>query len=189
MKILKIKRNKIYFENGLELSVGKTTMLLFELSEGKEISDSEYKELIFEVAKNRAFYLLARTSKGKEELKRNLIRKFQNPDVIDKVIEMLEENRYLDDYDYIKNFVFSKKYGKSRVLYELGMKGISRELIKDFYENENIDEKVFIEKYIPKIKGKSLEKAYSFFSRRGFVFEDIKDVFRSHKIGDDDDYS
>lgn len=189
MKIKKIKRNKIYFENGFELKINRNILISYNLKEGKELSEEEYKEMLYELAKNKAYFLLTKSSKTKEEIRRKLVNKFLDKNIVNKVIEKLEKDKYIDDYEYIESFIFSKKYGKARVVFELGAKGIDRRLIEQFYEENEINEKQFIEKYIPKVKRKSLEKIYGFFSRRGFSYEDIKDVLKRYDLGAEDEYS
>lgn len=177
-KILQIQRNKIHFESGEIFDCGKELIYLYSLKEGKELNEKEYEKLIFDLILSKTYFLLSRKDYTLKELEMKLFFRYKNKEIIQKVLENLKEKSYINEFDYIINYVRSKKYGRKRLEYELMKKGIKKELINEAYKEIEIDEKEEIKKFLPKIKDKDKNKQINFLMRKGFSIGDILDTLR-----------
>lgn len=177
-KIIQIQKNKISFESGEIFDCGKDFVYLHSLKEGKELNDKEFNKLIFDLVLSKAYFLLSRRDYTLKELEMKLFLKFRNKEIILKVLEKLKESSYINEFDYIINYVKSKKYGRKRIEFELMKKGIKKDLINEAYKEIDIDEKEEIKKYLPKIKDKDRNKQIAFLMRKGFSLDDILNFLR-----------
>ncbi len=104
---------------------------------------------------------------------------------IDKVLKRLFELRYLNDEEFVRDFIRSrtmfKPRGKFLIKKELLLKGIKKELIEEIMNSEEINEEelgaVLIEKKMDKWlnlnKMKQREKGFQLLSRKGFSIDSI----------------
>lgn len=138
-------------------------------------------------AKKRAFRILERMPRTEKQLKDKLIGDGKyTEEIIDTVIAFLKEYHYLDDRQYSKDYINSRKNSKGlRVLFfELKNKGVSEGIISELKEEySDMDTSVAIRKLIDK-KGidpktedrKQREKLYRFLLSRGFSYSDISNA-------------
>ena len=102
-------------------------------------------------------------------------------DVINKVIQKLEEDGYIDDFSYAKKLIQklqSKNKSKKQVELEFKLRGLEylEELVDSYGSDEEIAKKIFDKKF----SGKDLNdektrfKVYNFFRSKGFSNEVIK---------------
>lgn len=146
-------------------------------------------------ARTRAMYLLKARSRTRQELYRRLKEKgFQEPE-IEQAIAYVESYGYIDDYKYAQNYILYRIQEKSRqkILMELHQKGVSRETAERAWEEiiqiQAPCESELIRKLVQKKCGQQRElsekeyrRLYGFLIRRGFQFEDIRQVFEEEKI-------
>ena len=137
------------------------------------------------------FYLKFRPRTEKEIIdylhKHSVKFKFSEED-IQGALERLRELKFVNDKDfifwYIEQRQRGKPKGKSVLAQELAMKGVSRELIQNFFEDNPPDEeKLCLEalerkwhsytRFDPKIR---LQKATNYLMRRGFSYSIIKNA-------------
>jgi regulatory protein len=112
------------------------------------------------------------------------------PGEIQATIELLKDQGYVNDLEFIKSFVNSRNSlkPKSRRMLEIELKkmGVSQLDINTFFSNNQIDETQLAKKALKK-KMKSLVliidkkkryiKAISFLQRRGFSYDIAKDAY------------
>lgn len=115
-----------------------------------------------------------------KELSRRLEAKKFPPEIVRQAVTFLKEKKFLDDEAFTKAWVESrlkKPYGMRRIIQELSLKGIDKELIRakfqavqDYSEEDTVTEIVKNKMYT--LKSVSPEKAkrriYSYLLRRGF---------------------
>lgn len=129
----------------------------------------------------------ARTGKEMETYLKKKAEKYKfSSDVVQTVFTMLSEQGYINDSSFIESFIYSrgqnKPKGEYALMAELMQKGIARELIEDYFENNPIDEQGLAYRALHKIwyrisslpKPVRFKKATDFLGRRGFQYDTIK---------------
>ncbi len=201
MKISRIykensKRVVIEFEDGNSLSVFKDIIYNFSLRKFDDIEEKLFNEIrdkqFFLEIKEKALSLLARRAHSKYELKQKLFQKKFEKEKIETVLNTLESDGYINDFEFAKLFINERiakgKSGPIKIKSELMGKGIKREVIdevlKIFFPSEENEDAAFsiAEKKISQLKKRNLDeriikqKLYSFLLSRGFSFEVAKQV-------------
>ena len=127
------------------------TKLLFEkykVSVDMDFSEDEILEMKYfsdiERAKSRAINYISGKLKTKYEVRLKLKENGFAEDVIDKVLDILEKEEYLNDKVYCEIFIEDKKklngYGKNKIKSLLIQKGISKNIFEDFLNEFEYDE-------------------------------------------------
>jgi len=151
------------------------------------------KEL-FEKLLQKCYRFISLRNRTEKEIKDYLSKKaqrykIQNPnELIDKVVQQLKEEGLIDDKKFIEWWVEQRSYFKPKGTFilkqELLQKGINRDLIDQYFEENKIDElslaKIALQKKVKVLKELKKEeryqKAISFLVRRGFSFETANKV-------------
>jgi len=142
---------------------------------------------------NYAFFFLKfrpRTVKEtRDYLYKKIVNKHWSRDDVEKVIEHLLEQKFLDDQEFVRYLVESRTKTKAKGVFaikqELSKYGVEKELIDEYFAKTEINEEALAEKALssrwPRFKNlppkKRFEKAMSFLLRRGFNFETSKKTF------------
>ncbi|MCK9186730.1 RecX family transcriptional regulator [Candidatus Gracilibacteria bacterium] len=121
-------------------------------------------------------------------------------DIINEVINRLLELKYLDDTEFVKDYVLSriqfKPRGISLIKQELRVKGIHKNIIEGGFENIDYDESKACEDLIQKKMKlwtkhpaqKRKEKAFQFLASRGFskeaIYTSLKSCYSSDREQD-----
>ena len=115
------------------------------MSERSKTKDTAKKSK--KTAMEAAGDLLASRMRTTAEMRKLLADKGYDSDEVDEAVSMLIGLRYLDDYEYAKNYYSynaSKKRGGRRAMRELEEKGVDKETIKfafeDFMYESQVDE-------------------------------------------------
>lgn len=206
MEITKISLQKdksrynIYLDGEFAFGIDYRIKEEFNLYKGKCLDLETIKVLKdkdnIKKAKNRAYNFLSYRQRTCEEMKVYLESKDYNIQTIEIVISELLEEGYLNDYKFAETFLLEKSnlkaYGPYRIKYELGKKGISRDIIErvlPLYE-EDLDE--LLEVVLLKYKGIENEKSDvvyrkvgSFLQRKGHSYDTIKKILDLIRSGDE----
>lgn len=197
VRILK-KGNKdvtIQFDDNNFLILAVEVFLKSDLKKGDEISEDRFSSLIeqnklFHI-KQRAFRLLGRRMHSASELRRKLWNKDYEQKLIDEVIQDLKNNDYLNDEDFIREFVAEKTKKKSwsskKVKSELLKRGIDNKLIDEMLKGKQGDSEIenaikLANKKYDQLIRKKLEpkelrnKLSAFLFSKGFEYDLIKQV-------------
>jgi regulatory protein len=141
---------------------------------------------LFEKYLASAYYFLNYRPRSEKEVRDKLRDKKATPDIIEKIIAKLKEQRFLNDKTFsqlwIESHMKSKPKSKFVLRMELKKKGISEEIIESVMQNsesriQNDLEvaKDLVERKIKKYKGLERQKIYQklggFLVRRGFNWE------------------
>jgi len=183
MKILKFQKNKIYLENDEVIDINRDIKAKYRIKTDGEISPEEYRDIIYDSALSKSYFLLSKRDYTVRELLQKFRMKYKRNSVVEsqlqKVISKLSELGYLDDYSYAESYISSKKsLGRKRIEYELHLKGIDSSTIDSIYGEEKVDEKKKISDLLYKVKNKEKEKQVAYFMRRGFKLGDILDILK-----------
>lgn len=139
---------------------------------------------------DRALDILAFRARSSAELKRALVRKGDEPSLVERAIVRLQEQGILDDAAFAQSFTRAKVLGanqsRRRVQQELARKGVSRTVsaaaIDVVFEEEGVDASAIVLAAARKKMRllSALEPAvqrrrlYGFLARRGYDGEDIR---------------
>lgn len=187
MKVLKFQKNKIYLEEDEIIDINRDIKAKYDIKKGRELSAEEYGEIIYDSALSKSYFLLSMRDYTKRDLFFKLRDKYKKSNRVtfqlNKVIERLVEQGYIDDYTYTQSYIYSKgSRGKNRIKYELSMKGIPSSVVDEVYselrEQGEDDEREKIRKQYSKVRKKERDKQISYFARRGFNLGDILEVLK-----------
>ncbi|MGL4688440.1 MAG: regulatory protein RecX [Fusobacteriaceae bacterium] len=177
-----LKKNKILFENKVEFTLSNSTINEYSLKEKKSISKEEYLEIVKKAMKNYVIFLLAKRDYFKKDLEDKLFIKYREKKIVLEIIEEMEKQEYLDDYNMSKQYINShKKSGRRKLEFELKRKNIESSIISTLLEKNAHIEIEEIEKKIEKMIKQSPEKIYASLMRKGFQYKDIKDAIERRK--------
>ncbi len=139
------------------------------------------KYIPYQKALNKAMYLCSKAEKCKFDIRKKLYDWKVNPYEHDKIINQLEEQKFIDEERYVKYYVRDKfefnKWGKIKIRTMLFQKNIPENLINNALSE--LSEKKYIEtlEYLLKQKRKSIinedkfkqkQKLIRFAASRGF---------------------
>lgn len=140
------------------------------------------------------FYLKFR-QRSVKEMREYLSKKNTPPEIIERVIEQLTSERFLNDEEFARQWVQSRARfrpkGKRIVIMELQQKGIDREIIEkvlteempDDVPNEEEQLKKLIQQRLKNYEGMKKQEIYqklgAYLGRRGFSWEQIKKAIDS----------
>ena len=181
------KKFHVSFDNGEEIKISEDTLVNFGLYKGQEVEEEFVEKLKFEDEKSEALllsYKFLQRNKTKQQLVDYLYKNKIQRDIIDLILPILEEKKYLNDEDYARRYLSDalniKKYGKIKTKYMLMSKGIDKKIIEkvmeDYdYELEYMNALELIEKRISKDETdpKIINSAKNYLQGRGFEFEII----------------
>ena len=160
------------------------------ISDGTEISEEEWEELLKEInykkALNKCADLLSRRDHSVKELKTKLLRTVDEQSA-QKAVDRYIEAGYLDDYKYCERLVeylFNvKKYSLNHVKQECYKSGISQSILKEIISDYDVDQTdVIVEllksKYSSKLDAENgKQKVIQALLRKGFLYSDISNAF------------
>ncbi len=181
------KKFIISFDNDEEIKISEDTLVNFGLYKGQEVEEEFVENLKFEDEKTEALllsYKFLQRNKTKKQLVDHLYKNKIQREIIDTILPILEEKKYLNDEDYARRYLNDalniKKYGKNKTRYMLMSKGIERNVIDKVMENydyklEYMNALALVEKRISKDESdpKKIYSAKNYLQGRGFEFEII----------------
>jgi len=121
----------------------------------------QQKYITYQKALNKAMYLCSKTEKCKSDIRKKLYDWKANPDEHDKIIQQLEDQKFIDEERFVKYYVRDKfkfnKWGKIKIRTMLFKKQIPESLIIN--ELKQISEEKYKEtlEYLIKQKQKSIK--------------------------------
>lgn len=197
-------RFNIYLDGQFTFGADEDLVVEHRLVVGKEVQPVDVEKLIWEaeVGKlmERVYALFDRRQRSEKEVRdylRNLSfkRKVKGKDeisqaAIDLVVEKLKQKKLVDDREFARAWIESrkeyKKKGRSALKAELYQKGIEKEVIEEVLESElsRSDEEKLAKDAIykrhkrwqglPLIEQK--RRAYEYLARQGFSYDLIREV-------------
>lgn len=167
----------------------------YHIIEGTEVSDSVIdsvlEKVILKRAKERALYLLERRPLSVSMLRERLRSNDYPETIIEQVISILEEYHYLDDKEYIRIYVnfYTNKKSRRQIIYDLLRKGVSKDIIDEYFENSEYSELECFECQFKRYtSGKNLtdnkvrQKVFRYFYGKGFSVSFIEKSLREQEI-------
>lgn len=181
------RRSKVYLDGDFAFVLYKGEIRRYRLSEGENLDESLYeeimKEVIFRRARERALYFLKSSARTESEVRMKLKQGFYPSPAVEQAIAFLEQYHYLDDEDYAKTYIETHGARKSRqeLSQFLSRKGIERQLIKELLEESQPDSQDAIRAILKKKRYydrpddlQAKKKLSDYLMRRGFSWDEIR---------------
>lgn len=188
-------RRRLVFETGERLVLYKGEIRSYDLSEGQDIPETLYQELLCDVlgkrATKRAMHLLEKQDRTEYQLREKLRQNEYPKETVEQAIAYVKSYHYIDDLRYACSYVRYQKEKKSnrRLQQDLQKKGVAKEFIEQaLLEEGNEDETDAIQRllekkgYTPEMPREQANKIYQFLLRRGYKSSDILYVMRSEYL-------
>lgn len=187
---------EVIFEDETKLLLNYNIFEKYKVSVDMAFSEEEILEMKYfsdiERAKTRAINYISGKLKTKYEVRLKLKENGFTEDIIDEVLDILENEEYLNDRVFCEIFIEDKKklngYGKNKIKSLLIQKGISKNIFEDFLDefeyNDEFDNalKMGIKKLNllsnEEDNFKKKQKIINYLAYRGFGFDVINDVLR-----------
>lgn len=195
-KIESQKKNKdrvnIYVNNEFFMAIYAELVYSFNLKKGIEIDENKLKKLLkdemYIKAKNKALNILSKADQSEKKIKEKLSSEFEE-DTIDKVIDFLKRNNFINDDTLAQKIVNTSvnlnKCGKNKIKQNLYIKGIDKNSIDDALSeiDDNIEYEnamYLAKKRYNRVKNEDKRKIYQKISQhlayKGFNYDIIKRV-------------
>ncbi len=182
------RRVNVYLDGEYVLSLDDVDAVVLGIKAGREISEDELRNLLFESqfgkAKAKALDILSSKNISTKALTDELTKKGYDKAVVTQAVDELKELGYLNDYDYAVMFLEvcrEKLWGIKKARYELKQRGIDDFTLEDalcevtLCGAQEIAEAIgtkYAHEDVADIKTK--QKIMRYFSTRGFDFSDIE---------------
>ena len=181
------KRNKervnVYLDGDYAFAV--TLVLAAGLQRGQRLTDDDIEALKARDersrAYNRAISFLGYRPRSESEMEIYLRKKDFSPEVIEDTLERLKQQEYLDDAAFARAWIGDrgrlKPRGRRALRYELGQKGVSRDVIDTALADLDEDELAWraiegkLRQWQHLTEADLRKKAMGHLSRRGFNYE------------------
>ena len=198
MKISAIKqqvkrqdRYSIYVDDKYLFSFSEGELIGSGLKVNQELSEQELLALkdqaVLDKAYDRTLNLVSHRPRSEWELRDYLKHKDYDEDVITQTIERLNERGYVNDADFARRWVETRRLLKStskrRLAQELRQKRISDDIVSQVLEADETDERnvlrELVERKRKQIKYQDDLKLMQYLGRQGFDYNDIKSILSS----------
>jgi regulatory protein len=196
MKITDIKqqvkrkdRYSVFVDGKYSFSLSEDGLLTQGLKIGKKMSDEELAivkdNAIIDKGVYRVLDLISRRSRSRWEIEDYLKRKDYTPEEIDSITGRVDEKGYINDLDFAKRWIESRRLlkptSKRKLTMELRQKRIAEDTIKQVLEDDPTSEQEVLEELIARkrrqTRYKDDQKLIAFLARQGFNYSDIKQAF------------
>lgn len=186
-------RHKVYLDGRFAFALYKGELSKYHISENVDLPEESYltirKDVVLKRAKLRAMHLLSDMDRTENQLRTKLTQGLCPPDIVDEAVAYVKSFGYIDDAQYARRFVGSRKEKKSRkeIYAALCQKGIDKETVEAVMEEcyEPGDSRLAIEQLMKKKKyhpdtatEDEKRKILAFLMRKGFKYEDVRQVIQ-----------
>lgn len=194
IKELSKSRVRIEIDHEFAFVLYKGELRLHKIEEGDEIEDAVYDRIMKDVlpkrAKLRAMNLLKNRTYTKAQLKDKLLQGGYPEQIADIAVDYVVSYRYVDDEQYVRDFIEYNREKKSRKRIQLDLmhKGISEQLFQDIWEEIAGDDEEAIEgeqiiywmnkkHFCPQeATFEEKQKMMAFLYRKGFSINNIRSI-------------
>ena len=187
-------RVRIEIDHEFAFVLYKGELRLHKIEEGDEIEDAVYDRIMKDVlpkrAKLRAMNLLKNRTYTRTQLKDKLLQGGYPEQIADIAVDYVVSYRYVDDEQYVRDFIEYNREKKSRKRIQLDLmhKGISEQLFQDIWEEIAGDDEEVIEReqiiywmnkkhFCPQeATFEEKQKMMAFLYRKGFSINNIRSI-------------
>ena len=179
---------KVFLDEQFAFVLYKGELSRYYIKEEAEVTPEVYakirEEVVLKRAKLRVMHLLQDMDRSEEQLRLKLKQSLYTEDIIEAALQYVKSFGYIDDSNYARRFVESRKKTKSKkeIYAALCQKGIDKYTIQEALElcYTDVDEKDAIQKLIEKkhveidnMSDKEKKKICEYLMRKGFRYDDI----------------
>ena len=201
MKITAIKqqvkradRYSIYLDGKYSFSLGENEFLKLGLHSGQELSESDIDSYRDESAYgkwfDRTLNLLSFRLRSEWELNDYLRRKDCPPEIIERILNKLSINGYVNDEQFAKRWVDNRRHMKPisrrKLTMELKQKSIPNDIIEIVLseDKDQTNEREILKQLVDKKRSRYPDKLkfMQYLARQGYNYDDIKNVFQELEI-------
>ncbi len=187
-QVKRVDRYSIFVDGKYSFPLGEAELLNTGITVGQEFSQEELDELknraVVDKGYDRALNLIMRRPRSEWELRDYLKRKDYSQEARDAVLNKLSERGFVDDADFARRWVESRRLLKStskrRLTQELRQKRVPDEIIQSTLENDETDEREVLSELIVRKRKQSKYsdnlKLMQYLVRQGYNYSDIKSV-------------
>jgi regulatory protein len=195
MKITKISqqikrsnRFSVFVDERYSFSLGENELLKLGLHSGQEISQAEldkfHNESDYGKLFDRTLNLLSFRLRSEWELRDYLNRKKAEPEIIEKIIDRLQHNGYVNDEQFAKRWVENRRLlkpiSRRKLILELKQKRVPSDIIDNVLREDKseIDERQILRELVEKKHSRYPDrtKFMQYLARQGYGYDDIKSV-------------
>lgn len=133
-------RYRVYLDGQFAFVVYKGELGRFRLAEGKEIEEESYRCIMEEILPKRAKFRCMNLLQSRDYTEKQLEEKLRQGEYpvqcIDEAVSYVKSYGYINDRNYAKTYIeyHIEDRSKARIETDLLRKGISKELIRDVFE-------------------------------------------------------
>ena len=198
-------RYNLYLDGEYALSVHEDLLIQYRLLKGETVDKLQLEEILRADEKHRAYLdairFISVRARSEAEVRKKLVTRGYEPDLIAGVLRQLGEQGYLNDRDFAelwtKERITLQKKGRKWVEQELRQKGIEKKLVADAISKIDPDEEkeqalAIASKRWKQMSGDSADKKrklYAFLARRGYpphlTSDVVKEVTASEPAGEE----
>ena len=206
MKITKLEKKKrlylLELDNDQKLYITEDTIVKYFLSKDKEISEEELKEIQefaqYSYGKNLALYHLSFKARTTTEVRDYLTKYEIDSGIIDKVVQHLKEDKWLDDRQYARNLIEANLLSgdKSPALLQqkIQQKGVPKSLLQEILVDYDFSEVIdrtaikILKKYQGKYPLKAIEtKIIQALISKGFAYNQAQIALQNLELETDEE--
>lgn len=193
MKVTKIEaqvktkgRYSVFVDGKFAFGISETGLIESGLKAGQEFTKEELEKLK-DVANTDKIYnmtlgLIARRPRSQWEIESYLRRKELDPPASQEVVAKLKNKGFIDDFDFAKRWVESRRLlkptSKRKLQLELRAKRVGDDVVNQVLEEDEADEYEVLKQEIAKKRRQSRyqdnTKLMQFLARQGYSYDDIK---------------
>ena len=184
---------KVYIDGEYAFILYKKELSRYHIAAGQELEEGVWQKIRTEVigkrAKLRALHLLNDMGRTEAQLRQKLERDGYTTDVVEEAVSYVKSFGYINDENYARIFIDSKKNKKSRkeISAILLQKGVAKEVIEEAFGeyDEEDDARAAIANILEKkhydpenADWRETRKAAAYLMRKGFEYGDIRRVMQ-----------
>lgn len=185
-QVKRVDRYSIYIDGKYMFSFSELELVNSGVRIGREYTQEEVEELqnkaLIDKGYDRALNLIMRRPRSEWELADYLKRKDYTKEISNTIIEKLREKGYVDDADFARRWVESRRLlkatSKRRLQQELRQKRVSDEIIELVIAEDETDEQQVLLELIDKKRTQTRyqddAKLIQYLIRQGYNYSDIK---------------
>ncbi|MCR5097753.1 MAG: regulatory protein RecX [Lachnospiraceae bacterium] len=181
------KKMRIRLDDGSYISLYKSEVRRYGLTEGMDVDDGLWDRLMQEVfiprARFRAMHLLEKQDRTRSGLLKKLSESGYPRLAVEAAVEYVEGYHYIDDDRYARSYVRYHQSGRSRrrIMTDLRQRGVSDEVIQEALEaeytasEEDMIRQTLMKRHFDPVTAdiRDRQRIYRFLLGRGFRYEDI----------------
>lgn len=193
MKITAIKqqakrtdRYSVFVDDKYAFSLSESGLIASGLASGQELTPAELRKLKKDAGLDKAYYnalrYVAMRARSEWEVETYLQRKEVDKDAAAEIIRRLKSAGLLNDLDFARAWVSSrralKSTSKQRLRQELLQKHVPGDVIDQVLTEDETDERATLRELVQKKRHRypDEQKLMAYLARQGFRYDDIKSV-------------